>query len=99
MSHTSGRLLPIGRRGLIAGALTASIARAYAASGEANPHVSPEQLKAIGTWIGSLSIQAATYAAPIVAMYLLRSTTSTGPNAKVPPNENGASPTSPRPRS
>lgn len=87
MAHPGGRLLPIGRRGLIAGAVIASIAKAGAAFGEANPHVSPEQLKAIGTWIGSLSMQAATYAVPIVAMYLLRSTTSTGPNAKVPPNE------------
>jgi hypothetical protein len=87
MSQTRESLLHIGRRGLVAGALTAAFARADAARGAGDPHVSPEQLKAIGDWIGALAIQAATYAAPIVAMYLLRSTTATGPNAKVPANE------------
>ena len=47
MAHTGGRLLPIGRRGLIAGAVIASVAKADAASGGADPHVSPEQLKAM----------------------------------------------------
>lgn len=51
------------------------------------PQLSPEAGKQIGRWAYSLALQAATYAAPINAMYLLRDTTSTGPNAKAPPGE------------
>ena len=47
---------------------------------------SPAQLKAIGAWTESLAVQAATYAAPLVAMYNLRSTVAVGPNPKAPPN-------------
>ena len=48
---------------------------------------SPEQLKAIEAWTGTLAIQAMTYGAPLVAMYNLRSTVAVGPNRKAPPNE------------
>ena len=37
------------------------------------------------TWGGSLVFQAATYAAPLVAMYNLRATVCFGPKAKAPP--------------
>ena len=47
----------------------------------------PEQLKAIETWIDTLAIQAATYGAPIVAMCNLRSSVAVGPDPKTPPNE------------
>lgn len=34
------------------------------------------------TWVGTLAMQAATYAAPIVAMYNLRATVSDGPQSQ-----------------
>ncbi|MBV8521340.1 MAG: DUF1254 domain-containing protein [Acetobacteraceae bacterium] len=39
------------------------------------------------TWAGSLALQAATYAAPIVAMYNLRASVSFGPKSKAPPGQ------------
>ncbi len=51
------------------------------------PQMSPERVKEIGAWVYSLALQAATYAAPINAMYLLRHSTSTGPNPKAPPGQ------------
>jgi hypothetical protein len=50
------------------------------------PAASPEQIKAIEAWTGSLAVQAATYAAPLVAMYNLRATVALGPDAKAKPN-------------
>src|SRR5215470_11387495 len=47
----------------------------------------PEQLKAIEAWTGTLAIQAMTYGAPLVAMYNLRSTVAVGPESKAPPNQ------------
>ena len=47
---------------------------------------SPEQVQAIETWSYTLAVQAATFAAPLVAMYNLRSTVAVGPNPKAPPN-------------
>ena len=49
------------------------------------PPSSPEHL--IEAWASTLAVQAATYAAPIVAMYNLRSTVSVGPGAKAPPGQ------------
>ena len=43
--------------------------------------------KANELWAESLALQAATYAAPIVAMYNLRSTVAVGPRAKAPPGQ------------
>ncbi len=48
---------------------------------------SPEQTKAIEAWTQTLAVQAATYAAPLVAMYNLRSTVAVGPNPKAPPGQ------------
>ena len=67
---------------LAATVLTTSVAHTSQA-----PKVSPQQVKAISAWSGSLVVQAATYAAPIVAMYLLRNSTSFGAHPKAPPNE------------
>jgi hypothetical protein len=47
----------------------------------------PEQLKAIEAWTATLAVQAVTYAAPLVAMYNLRSTVAVGPRPKAPPND------------
>ncbi|BDG70449.1 DUF1254 domain-containing protein [Roseomonas fluvialis] len=44
-----------------------------------------EAISAMEGWGGSLVLQAATYAAPLVAMYNLRATVAFGPDAKAPP--------------
>jgi hypothetical protein len=74
---------------LIAAVLVAALMAmpAQAASQKKGPSASPEQVKAIEAWTGTLAIQAATYAAPLVAMYNLRSTVVFGPKAKAKPNE------------
>jgi hypothetical protein len=41
--------------------------------------------QAQATWAGSLALQAATYAAPLVAMYNLRASVALGPKPKAPP--------------
>jgi hypothetical protein len=46
---------------------------------------SPEE-QAIEAWSYTLAVQAATYAAPLVAMYNLRSTVAVGPKPKALPN-------------
>jgi hypothetical protein len=51
------------------------------------PKASPEQVKAIETWTYTLAVQGATYCAPLVAMYNLRSTVAFGPKPKAKPNE------------
>ena len=48
---------------------------------------SPEQVKAIKSWTGTLSVQAATNGAPLVAMYNLRATVAFGPKPKALPNQ------------
>ena len=48
---------------------------------------SPEQSKAIDEWTRTLAVQAATYAAPLVAMYNLRSTVAVGPHPKALPGQ------------
>lgn len=40
----------------------------------------------LSNWVGALALQAATYAAPIVAMYNLRSAVAVGPHPKAAPN-------------
>jgi len=62
-------------------------ARADEAKAAEGLRASPEQLEHIQKWIGTLAIQAATYAAPIVAMYNLRYGDAVGPKAKARPNE------------
>jgi hypothetical protein len=78
----------ISRRSLVAGAgaLSISIAKADEAPRKASP-AGVRQATGPESWVSGLALQAATYAAPIVAMYNLRDTTSVGPDAKVPPNE------------
>src|SRR5258708_23611073 len=86
----------LNRRTLLAGGSLiavvggASASVAHAVEGEnaaAVHHVSPADLKEMETWIYSLALQAATYAAPIVAMYLLRDSVSTGAGSKAPPGQ------------
>ena len=50
------------------------------------PSASPEQVKAIQGWSETLAIQAATYAAPLVAMYNLRDAVAFGTKPKAAPN-------------
>ena len=49
--------------------------------------MAPEQAKAIQAWAHSLALQAATYGAPLVAMYNLRSTVAVGPKPKALPGK------------
>src|SRR5271170_4902396 len=70
----------------IATAAAISIAKADEASQRATAPAA-SQTKGADDWLGALALQAATYAAPIVAMYNLRDTTSVGSHAKVAPNE------------
>jgi DNA sulfur modification protein DndE len=91
----------VGRRELFVGALAASgaalgafagFAPGVAAAATTGAPVDPsaaraEAIKGIEAWTSSLAVQAATYAAPIVAMYLLRDSTCFKPGAKVKPNE------------
>jgi hypothetical protein len=51
----------------------------------AQPSLTPEQ--SMELWGRSLVLQAATYAAPLVAMYNLRATVAVGPKAKAPPGQ------------
>ena len=48
---------------------------------------SPEQIKAMADWTYTLAVQAATYGAPLVAMYNLRDTVTFGAKPKAKPNE------------
>ncbi|CAK6691856.1 hypothetical protein ICNINCKA_01095 [Synechococcus sp. CBW1107] len=50
------------------------------------PEASPEKAKAIDDWTDPLTVQAATYGAPLVAMYSLHSTMAVGPKPKAAPN-------------
>src|ERR1700677_3811333 len=86
MMNSMANSLAISRRGLVAGALSISVARADEAAHETT-HMAADDVRGGGAWLSSLILQAATYAAPIVAMYNLRETTSVGPRVKVPPNE------------
>ncbi len=47
----------------------------------------PQQLEAIQGWTATLAVQAATYAAPLVAMYNLRASVALGPKPKAPPGK------------
>jgi hypothetical protein len=58
----------------VALALAAFSAAGTVGAQEKKPSASPEQVKAIETWSYTLAVQAATFAAPLVAMYNLRST-------------------------
>ncbi len=52
----------------------------------AGPKMSPEQLALLKAWTGSLAVQAATYGAPLVAMYNLRAKVAFGEKPKAAPN-------------
>jgi hypothetical protein len=80
--------IAISRRALVAGAAALSISAADAdESSRQTVQAAPGKVAGPAAWVSALALQAATYAAPIVAMYNLRSSTCVGPDAKVPPNE------------
>jgi hypothetical protein len=89
------RSISISRRALVAGAGAGALSISTANASDAPRNTAPQTATPPGTgqttgpesWLSGLALQAATYAAPIVAMYNLRDTTSVGPRAKVPPNE------------
>jgi DNA sulfur modification protein DndE len=94
MINLNPRGLRLSRRGILAGVLSASalpagVLPSTAAFGEEECAEPTAKNNATGTeaWLSGLALQAATYAAPIVAMYNLRDTTSVGASAKVAPNE------------
>jgi hypothetical protein len=94
MNNSIAHPAQISRRGLVAGALSAgalpaAALSAVAAQAEGSPCEAANADKAAqpASWVSALALQAATYAAPIVAMYNLRDSTSVGPHAKVAPND------------
>jgi hypothetical protein len=70
----------------MAGALAVSVAHADELPRQPSQG-SADSVAGGANWLAGLALQAATYAAPIVAMYNLRATTCIGPDAKAPPNE------------
>ena len=92
-------VMQLKRRGLAAGAFSASVLSALGslvpdahAAADSPPARSgavstPGAIKAIEGFANSLAVQAAIYAVPIVAMYLLRQTVCFGPAPKARPNE------------
>jgi hypothetical protein len=81
---------------LIAAVTGAGAAGIHSAAAEETPSdagapadkMASKALTSMETWGGSLALQAATYAAPLVAMYNLRSTVCFGPKAKSPTGDN-----------
>jgi hypothetical protein len=87
MLQVIGRQLRLSISALIAMALFGCAAWADDSRPSAMGRASPQEIKAMGAWLHSLALQAATYALPIVAMYNLRATVAFGPNVKAPPDE------------
>jgi hypothetical protein len=71
--------------GLIAMSVGLALVAGPAAAQEKKPSMPPEQVKLIQAWARSQAVNAATYGSAIVAMYNLRDTVATGPQAKAPP--------------
>jgi hypothetical protein len=86
MMNATARGFSLSRRGLMAGALAVSVARADELPRQPSQGAA-DSVAGGANWLAGLALQAATYAAPIVAMYNLRATTCIGPDAKAPPNE------------
>ena len=79
-------LAPRPRASSAAGVRSAAAADETPSDASAPPAKSESKaLTSMETWGGSLALQAATYAAPLVAMYNLRATVCFGPKAKAPP--------------
>lgn len=77
-----------GASSIAAMTLPAGHAQAQQTRSDAEPSSGAEAaMKAAASWAGALALQAATYGAPIVAMYNLRATVCFGPNAKAPPGK------------
>lgn len=71
---------------LFAATALAANAQTTKPAAQSAPKASPEQIKAIGDWTHTLAVQGATYCAPLVAMYNLRSSVAFGPKPKAKPN-------------
>ncbi len=88
MSKAIATTIRMSRRALIAGIAAVSIPAANANEyTAAAPQDDPDELPGPSHWVTALALQAATYAVPLVAMYNLRSSICTGPDAKTTPNE------------
>jgi hypothetical protein len=87
----------LNRRALLAAGSASSVAALTLLAGPAQaqqtrsdagpPSAAEAATKAAASWAGALAFQAATYGAPIVAMYNLRATVCFGPKAKAPPGK------------
>ncbi len=84
--RTNGRALLLLSLGALA-LLAVPMGRSPAWAQEKAPQTSPEQAKAIEAWTATLAVQAATYAAPLVAMYNLRDTVVFGDKPKALPGQ------------
>lgn len=98
MNASTNDEVRVGRRDFFLAALAASgfaLGDGAPVIAEAATTAAPDDLstaraaavKGIEAWTSSLAVQAATYAAPMVAMYLLRDSTCMKPGAKARPNE------------
>ena len=92
MNLAIAKNIQISRRALVIGAgAGAGALSVSSAPGDERPRnaaqISVDNVAGPGNWLSGLALQAATYAAPIVAMYNLRDATSVGTGAKVAPNE------------
>ncbi len=76
----------IPRRTALAVSVALALVAATSVAQDKAPQASPEQVKAIETWTYTLAVQGATYCAPLVAMYNLRSSVAFGPKPKARPN-------------
>ncbi len=76
----------IPRRAALAVSVALALVAATSVAQDKAPQASPEQVKAIETWTYTLAVQGATYCAPLVAMYNLRSSVAFGPKPKAKPN-------------
>lgn len=85
---TDGIDMPLHRRSLgvtaFAASLLATLGRSPASAHDVGP--TPEEIKAIEGFAGSLAMQAAIYGVPLVAMYLLRDTVCFGAAPQAAPN-------------
>jgi hypothetical protein len=68
-------------------ALGLSLAAGPGRAAELTLQAAPAQEKAIEAWAATLAVQAATYAAPLVAMYNLRDTVAFGDKPKAKPGD------------
>lgn len=79
--------LDVGRRWLAAILVAAVLSTSVTYADTKARSSAEQQQQTMETWVYGLALQAATYGAPIVAMYNLRSTIAFGSKRKAPPND------------